>query len=405
MQLWTEKYRPKRLKEIVGQEESLRKIVNFIVDYNRGKGKKALLLHGPVGCGKNSAIYALASEMDYEILELNASDFRDKMQISRIIGEAIGQKSLFAKKKLVVIDELEGISGYGDRGGIKEIERLTTDSFYPIILISNKPFDQKLSAIRRKSEMIEFKKQDYLSVAKVLQRICEKEGLKIEPLVLRQIALDAKGDIRAAVNDLFTAGIGQKFITEHDVKAIGKREKEETIFNAIRKIFKGSAIEALNALQNVDADLDECILWIEENIPQEYKGEDLAKAYDALSKADVFRGRIMKKQNWRLLVYAEAMATAGVAAAKQNTNNDFISYKRASRILKMWIAKQKYGIKKVIAEKVAKFTHTSKRKALQEMPLFKIIYNSCDKEQINQSLKFEEDEIEYLNNSVQHAKT
>jgi replication factor C large subunit len=397
MQLWTEKYRPKRLKEVLGQEEAVRKIVNFIMDYSRKKGKKALMIYGPVGSGKSSAVYALASEMNYEVLELNASDFRDSMQISRIAGEAIGQRSLFANKKIIMIDEIEGISGYQDKGGIGQIEKLIMDSYYPIILISNKPFDQKFSKLRKNCEMIEFKKLDYLSVARVLQKICENENLKIEPLVLRKIALDSKGDVRAAVNDLSVGGIGQEFITQHEMESIGKRDKEETIFNALRKIFKSSATEALNALNNVDADLNECILWIEENIPVEYEGKDIEKAFDMLSKADVFRGRIIRKQNWRFLNYVSALATAGVASAKSKTNSQFVLYRKVSRILKIWIAKQKQMVKKEIAAKFAVFTHTSKKRALQEMPLFGFIYRKSDNpEQINRDLKLNEKEIEYL---------
>jgi len=397
--LWTEKYRPKRLKEIVGQEESVKRILSFIVNYRRSriKSKKAILIHGPTGSGKTAAVYALANELDYDVIELNASDFRDRMQISRIMGSALGQKSLFAEKKLVLIDELEGFSNYEDKGGIKEIERLIEDSNYPIIIVSSKPYDQKMSGIRKKTEMIEFKKPDYLSVSRILQKISNEEELKIDYNGLRHIALNAKGDARAAINDLFVAGIGQKFITENELRAIGNRDKEETIFNAMRKIFKGNAKDALIALQNVDAELNECILWIEENIPLEYHGKDLAKAYDALSKADVFRGRIIKRQHWRFMIYAEALATAGVAAAKCRTNSEFVPYRRVSRILKIWIAKQAQLEKRDIAQKIAKYTHTSKRRALQEMPLFRMIYNkSLNPGQIDKELKLNEKEIEYL---------
>jgi len=400
--LWTEKYRPKRLKDIVGQEESVKRILSFIVDYRRSriKSKKAIMIHGPTGSGKTAAVYALANELGYDVVELNASDFRNKMQISKIIGSALGQRSLFAEKKLVLIDELEGFSSYEDKGGIKEIERLIDDSNYPIIIVSSKPYDHKMSGVRRKTEMIEFKKPDYISVSKILQRISNEENLKIGYEGIRQIALNAKGDARAAINDLFTIGIGQKFITENELKSLSPRDKEETIFNAMRKIFKGNAKDALGAFQNVDADLNECILWIEENIPLEYGGEDLAKAYDALSKADVFRGRIIKRQHWRFMVYAEALATAGIAAAKSRTNSEFVPYRRVSRILKMWIAKQNQLAKKEIARKVAKHTHTSKRRALQEMPLFEIIYKkSQNPEQINNELKLEDNEVEYLQNS------
>ena len=250
-------------------------------------------------------------------------------------------------------------------------------------------------------DMIEFKKIDYLTMTKILQKVSSEEDLKIDYNCLKQIAFKAKGDARAAINDLSIMGIGQKFITENEIQFLSSRDKEETIFNAMRKIFKGNANDALSALQNVDADLNECIMWIDENIPLEYSGADLAKAYDKLSRADVFRGRIIKRQHWRFLVYVEALATAGVASAKSRVNNDFIPYRRISRILKMWLAKQSQLAKRDIAKKVARFTHTSKKRALQEMPLFEMIYQkSSNPEGINSELKLEDNEIEYLKGRV-----
>ena len=78
--------------------------------------KKGVILHGAPGTGKTSLAYAIAFELDAEILELNASDLRNKQKVAEIIGPASRQKSLFKKNKILLIDEVDGISAR-DRGG------------------------------------------------------------------------------------------------------------------------------------------------------------------------------------------------------------------------------------------------------------------------------------------------
>ena len=80
-------YKPNKLNEIIGQDT--KKILDWI---NFGR-KKSLLIHGPTGIGKTASVYALAKEFNYEILEMNSSDFRKKEHIKNIAGEASQQQS------------------------------------------------------------------------------------------------------------------------------------------------------------------------------------------------------------------------------------------------------------------------------------------------------------------------
>ena len=93
--------------------------------------------------------------------------------------------------------------------------------------------------------------------------------------------------------------------------------------------------ELLNLFDSVNLSIDEIILWVEENIPSEYNGVELARAYDLLSKTDVFRGRIHKQQYWRFLIYENIFLSYGIASSKKNFRTGFTGYKRPSRILRM----------------------------------------------------------------------
>jgi replication factor C large subunit len=329
------------------------------------------------------------------VVELNASDFRDRESIKNILGRSIKQKSLFDKNKLIIVDELEGIHGREDYGGLGEMMKVLSESSYPIVFITNQPYADRLRELRKQTELIQFQKISEDSLKKIMLKICEEEKIIINEQTLKRIVLLSDGDARAAVNDLQTIMSGRKELQESHIKVLGKREREETIFNALNFIFKGKSSAVLNAFDNVDMETDELILWIDENLPLEYSGRELATAYKYLSKADIFRRRIIRNQHWRFLVYINELITAGIAFSKESEKNRFVKYKRTSRLLKMWIENQTK--KKVIAQKLAKRLHCSTKKAFKEMPFIERMYkNSEFREKINQELELEKEETFYL---------
>jgi len=390
-QAWTEKYRTVSLKDFKGQDEAIARLKYFVINFR--KGKRAAILYGPTGSGKTSLINALAHDMGFEIIEMNASDLRNKEQIEIVLNQASSQKSLFAKSKILLIDEIEGISGYYDRGGPRAISELIDSARFPIFMTTNNPWDKKLNELRKRAELVEIKETDYKAVTDVLKSISMKEKLFIREDILKAIAIKSKGDVRAAINDLQSISLNKE---EIDVSCIDEREKEEGIFDALKKIFKAAKIDSqlLNTFDSVDMPIEQVFLWIEENIPIEYNnGEEIAKAFDALSRADVFRGRIHRQQHWRFLVYEYALLTAGIAAAKKQVRIDFTKYKRPQRVLKIWLAKQRNAKKRAIAVKIARFTHISIKKALKEFP---IMVQFLKSQGIQERLKLNQEEVEFL---------
>src|SRR3989338_10761699 len=107
MKPWTLKYAPKNAKEIIGQDDVIAKLKEFITNFKKSR-KKALIIYGPTGCGKTSVAYAIANEVNCEILETNASDVRNKEQIESVVGSASKQMSLFYRSKIILIDEIDG---------------------------------------------------------------------------------------------------------------------------------------------------------------------------------------------------------------------------------------------------------------------------------------------------------
>jgi len=390
---WVEKYRPKKIDDVKGQKQAAEKIEDFIKKFRQGNNKNnAIVLYGPPGTGKTTLAYVAANETDSELFELNASDLRDKNRLKEVLEPAMNQQSLVKKGKIILVDEADGITGT-DRGGMRELVKLIDNAPCPIVVTANDYWDKKMSSLRKKSERVELKEIDYKTVKGVLIDILRKEKKFIENEILTQIAVKSKGDLRAAVNDLQTAASMEK----PSAADFNERNKETNIFNALKKVFKmPPKKETLGAFDSVNMPIDEIILWVEKNIPKEYSGKELEKAYDVLSKVDVFKGRIYKQQYWRFLVYENALLTYGISAAKLSPKNSgsFTPYKKPSRILKIWMNNQRTIKKKSIADKYSQYCHIGKKRALHEFPVIKHVIASNPK--IADELKLTEEELEYI---------
>ncbi len=390
---WVEKHRAISLKDIKGQEEAVARLKRFILDFRFGK--KAALVYGPAGSGKTSIVYALANDLGFEILELNASDLRNREQIESVLNSASAQKSLFAKSKILLIDEIDGIAGREDRGGLQAVSDMIDSSRFPVIMTANDPWQHKFNQIRRKTELVQLKEIDYKILISIMQDVCAGERVKLEEDLLKVIAIKSRGDVRAAINDLQSV-----HLVPCIPSLLDEREKEDSIFKAIQQVFKAAKIdfELLNTFDKVNLSLDDIFLWIDENLPLEFEKEELARAYDSLSLADVFRGRIMRQQHWRFLVYQNILMTAGIASVKKQSKLGFTAYKKPERILKIWLSNQKNARRKSIAAKIANAIHSSRKAVLKEFAFYRMILHKSDK--IQGQLRLSEEERNFIRGAL-----
>ncbi len=396
MPLFTTKYAPKNSNQVFGQQLAVSQLKEFILNY-KSKPQRAALLYGPIGCGKTSCVYALAQELKYDVLEINSSDLRNEANIKSFLGAALGQQSLFFTPKLILIDEIDAISGTYDRGCIPALLRAMEKSTFPIIITANDPFESKFKGLQKASLMIEFHKLQYKTIAHALQWVCEQEGINAEEKAINTLARQADGDLRGALIDLQGCS-GDTNFTFESLSGVSDRKRTDSILNALMIIFKSSSVEnALPVLDDVDVDLDELFFWMDENLPKEYTGaRGLAKAYEHLARADVFKGRIRRQQHWRFMVYITNLLTAGISSAKDEKNPGFVQYKPTMRILRMWQAKQKNAKKKDIAVKLAAVTHTSAKMAREQVPYLQAMFRKGVPEGMVKELDLTEEEVEWL---------
>jgi replication factor C large subunit len=230
--------------------------------------------------------------------------------------------------------------------------------------------------LRNYCQLVEFKKIHVFDIEKRLKQICENEKIVAEKEVLREIAKRAEGDLRAAINDLETVARGKKKITLEDLKVLGNRDVEASVFDALKTIFKTkSALAAKISISNVDKDPEEIFWWIENNISREYeKPEEIAKAFEILSKADLFRQRVVKRQDWSLKKYMIDLMTAGVANAKKEMYRKFTKYQYPSKLIVLGRTKVERKEEKEKLLELSKELHCSTKKIRSEfLPYFKLM--------------------------------
>jgi replication factor C large subunit len=364
MTLWLTKHAPRKAADV--PQPAAAQLLRFL---QRPAGGKALLVHGPTGSAKTATLYAAAGELGLDVLEVNASDFRNADLIRQTVGQASVQRSLFGTGKVILVDEVDGLAGNQDRGGIAELTRLIQKSAFPIVLTANDIWDKKLASLRTKCEVLEFPALSPGAILQVLQRVCAAEGVTAEPDALKALARRSGGDLRAALIDLQALAAGGTLTTAL-LDSLGSREREESILTAVSLILKTTDPKlAAAAFDAVDEDPESRLRWMDENIAREYtKPEDLARGYDALSRADLFNARIRRRQHWHFLAVINALSTAGVAAAKDAKYPGFTRLSQPMRGLQRWRLMSQLEERHELAARLAAVLHCSSRKAYALVP-------------------------------------
>jgi len=401
MKMFAEKYKPKNLKEFVGHKEVVDVFLKWISKWK--PSSKALLFYGMPGTGKTALIQAYSNEMKFDFIEMNASDFRSAQQIQGVFGQSMKQASLFKKSKVFLIDEVDGIAGREDLGGVGAVIKIIKESRFPIVLTANNAFDPRLRTLRQYCQLVQFKKISVFDIEKRLREICEREKIKVDGEVLKVLAKRSEGDLRSAINDLETISQGRKEIAVEDLAILGQREREANIFEVLRDIFKAKTAQAARlALAHLDKDPDEVFWWIENNISKEYeKPGEVAAAYEALSIADIFRQRIMKRQNWRMRAYMIDVMTAGVAMAKQEVYKKFTRYQYPGNIIMLGRSKEGRRVVREILKKFSVSNHCSIKKFRSEtLPFVKIMMKDMKfKKSISEAYDISKDDVKLLINT------
>lgn len=332
---WTEKYRPGTLDDIKGNNKAVGELRAWADEWQSAMEKRAVILYGSPGTGKTSAAYALAHDVGWSVMEMNASDQRTRDIINRIVGTASTTRSLFEdERKLIILDEADNLHGTADRGGVQAIINAVKRTKQPIVLIANEYYNLP-PALRSMCYSIRFRDLQARSIIPVLRDICSQEGVKAQGAALESIAENANGDMRSGINDLQALAMGRDAITREDVIA-ANRDVKESIFKVLVKVFKRSDLQdARMSAFTLDESPEDFIQWLAENVPREYEGDDVTLAFRYLSRSDLMLGYVHRTQNYSLWRDAGALMIGGVMYAKSQRYGGFTRYQPPSRFRKL----------------------------------------------------------------------
>jgi replication factor C large subunit len=361
-----EKYRPKSTDEIIGNRQQVLEIKKWLSEWRKGQG---LIVHGQAGTGKSIAAKLAGEELGFDVQESHASDKRSYNAMQEMASGTC-QKTLYFRKKMLIVDETEILDS------IKGAVGLVKESSCPVIFITEDAYEKNLVALRKACKMVKFNKVRYDEITRLLKKITATEGINCSDATINQIARMAGGDVRAALIDFETALAGISFV--------GSREISENIFNTLNIIFKTTSLENTKIAFSMAEKPEDVFAWLEENIPNEYtKPEDVAAAYDFLSKADIFRTRLVRRRVRSMEKYIADMAVCGVALSKSGQYKKFVKYQPP----KFYRMRDSRAI-----EKIAKITHTPRRQVPVE--LMKILIRKNP--ELAQKLGLEDGEAEGL---------
>ena len=297
--MWSEKYRPKRFMDLLGNEESRKFFLGWFEKWK--KGTKPLLLVGPPGIGKTTLANLAGKNFGYDMISLNASDVRNKKNIQEILQPVLGNQTVLGKP-MIFIDEVDGVHGRSDYGGVEALINILKEPTVPIILAANNDSSDKMKKIKKVVKTISLRPLPPRLLRLYLNMVLEKENANINPGRLFKLVSESNGDIRSMLNSAQALVTGFEPSTERTFESLDVEE-------GINAFYKAQSIdEARAVLYSMRIDPREKIsAFYSSIITSNISNSEMEKFLQVISEADMLYGRIMKTQEWRLLRYLDSI--------------------------------------------------------------------------------------------------
>ena len=361
VELWVDKYKPVNCKSIIGQQgdrSNMNKLKIWLRDWdmnhlnlNGAKGvlkpapwgaandngawAKSSLLSGPPGVGKTTTAYLVCKELGYDMVEMNASDTRSKKMLGESVSDTVNTTSVASmmgkgnknntvtSKRVLLMDEVDGMAGNEDRGGVAELINLIKNSKVPVICMCNDRNHQKIKSLANHCFDLRFSRPRVEQIKAFMMSVCFREKIQIEPEALTELIIGCGQDVRQVLHHLSmvkAAGGGADGgnMDADQAKKEAEMSKKTSVkmgpWDVCKKVFSKEDHKAMSFFDKSDLyfhDYNIAGLFVQENYlkskPAVAGGdkkkvmEQVSKAADSIAQGDLMEKGIRSGMNWGLL--------------------------------------------------------------------------------------------------------
>ncbi|XP_033322523.2 germ line transcription factor 1 [Megalopta genalis] len=342
VQSLVEKYRPKSMKQVLGQQgdkSNAKKLYMWLNNWHKNQNGqvkrtkpnpwaknddgaffKAALLSGPPGIGKTTTVQVVCKELGFDLVEFNASDTRSKKLLKESVSELLSNTSLKdyfidpknkpTSKHVLLMDEVDGMAGNEDRGGVQELISLIKSTEVPVVCICNDRNNPKMRTLANYVFDLRFPKPRLEQIRGAMKSICFKENINISTENLDRLIESTNQDIRQVINHL-ALFVGKTGTQEKSEKKHINKDLKLGPWDVVKKVFSAEEHKQMSIHDKSDLffhDYNIAPLFVQENYllvtPQGPKSkllEKVAQSSESLALGDIVEKSIRSNGSWSLL--------------------------------------------------------------------------------------------------------
>lgn len=283
--LWTDKYAPRTLKQVIGCKDAIQQIKEWLESWNQPSfpDKRGIWITGPPGIGKTTISNLVPSKMGWGLLQFEPTETQPYQILPQRYGHTVKQRV----PEVLLLDNLEACN---ERGAIQIICACIQTSCIPVICISNEK-SPKLKSLAKACLEVPVHRPMRPTIVQAMQTICKREGLQVSDTTLDAICETNQNDIRSIYNTL-------QFYQSNDAS---KKDSHIALdaFGATQRVLGNKQASLTQTEEWIGVDYEMVPLMVAEAYPSTCTDLDsCVRASESLSMSDIQHRRLVEKQDW-----------------------------------------------------------------------------------------------------------